>query len=301
MTGSGEEPCRRRAPSRSCRVDAGRLRRCPPGRVGCRRSRANSSSVRSGRGVLAVQREQDGKPRPVEPARVQQPREELVGFVLLADAEKCADADARVAGPREAIVPVADAAEHFGQRGRWRRDGCAGRRVGEQPQREQAPHDCIAEWDVRVDRLRSRLASAARRPRARPTRRLARREISGSRCATASTSMSGRPGSRVTVTGAARSRCRIGMLVSSATASDAPAAHEATRRGVPARGARWPSPSARVELDRHVDGAASARKRRTSKVVGRSRPASSATIPSVSVSRAPSDSQTVSSVAVPGR
>ena len=42
------------------------------------------------------------------------PREELECFVVLADAEERADADARVAGPRESIVPVAAATEIFG-------------------------------------------------------------------------------------------------------------------------------------------------------------------------------------------
>ena len=78
-----------------------------------------------GRGMFAVQGEQDGKARPVEAAGVQEPGEEHAGFVFLAGAEEGADADARVARPGEAVVPVADPAEHFGQRGGRGRDRCA--------------------------------------------------------------------------------------------------------------------------------------------------------------------------------
>ena len=46
--------------------------------------------------------------RSVEPAGVQKPSKKLACFSCFADAEKCADADARVAWPRESIVPVAD-------------------------------------------------------------------------------------------------------------------------------------------------------------------------------------------------
>ena len=66
--------------------------------------------------MLAVQGEQHGEAWTVEAARVQKPRKEHLGFVFLAGAEKRADPDARVAGPREAVVPVSNAAEHFGQR-----------------------------------------------------------------------------------------------------------------------------------------------------------------------------------------
>jgi hypothetical protein len=65
--------------------------------------------------VLAVEREQHGQPRPVEPARVQQPTEERARFVGLAHAEERTDADAGVARPGEAVVPVAHATDRFRQ------------------------------------------------------------------------------------------------------------------------------------------------------------------------------------------
>jgi hypothetical protein len=69
-----------------------------------------------GLGMLAVEGEQHGQTRPVEPGRVQQPTHELAGLLGLAGAEERADADAGVARPGEAVVPVADAAEVLGQR-----------------------------------------------------------------------------------------------------------------------------------------------------------------------------------------
>ena len=126
--------------------------------------------------MLAVQGEQHREARAVEAARVQKPGEEHLGFVFLAAAEKRADPDARVARPREAVVPVANAAEHFRQRSGRGRDGCARRGVGEQPQCEQASYDCVTKRNVGVDRVRSMLANAVRRPRARPRPHSARRE-----------------------------------------------------------------------------------------------------------------------------
>ena len=46
--------------------------------------------------------------------------------------------------PAEAIIPVARAAELFGQRGRRCRDDAAGRRIGLRLQRDQRAHDQIA-------------------------------------------------------------------------------------------------------------------------------------------------------------
>ena len=89
-------------------------------------------------GAASVEGEQHRKPRPVEPAGVEQPGQEPAGLVDLAHAEERGDADAGVAGPGEAVVPVAAPTDVFGQRGGRRRDRRTRRRVGQQPQREQA-------------------------------------------------------------------------------------------------------------------------------------------------------------------
>ena len=104
--------------------------------------------------TFAVQRKENGKTRAIEPARVQQPREERARLSVFAGAEEGVDADARVARPRVAVVPVADPADLFRQRSRWCRDRCTRWRVGQQPKREQATHDGITEGKVRVDLLR---------------------------------------------------------------------------------------------------------------------------------------------------
>src|SRR5829696_7784521 len=61
-------------------------------------------------GAAAVEGEQDGQAGPVQAAGVQQPGVEVAGFAVLADAEERADADAGVAGPGVAVVPIADPA-----------------------------------------------------------------------------------------------------------------------------------------------------------------------------------------------
>ena len=104
--------------------------------------------------MLAVQRQQHGKARSVEATGVQEPAEEHAGFACLADAEERPDADAGVARPREAVVPVADPAERLGQRRGRRRDRRTRRRVREQPQGDEAADDGVTERDVGVDRLR---------------------------------------------------------------------------------------------------------------------------------------------------
>jgi hypothetical protein len=82
--------------------------------------------------VAAVEGQEDGESRAVETAGVEQPGEEVAGFVVLAGAEEGADADAGVAGPGEAVVPVAHAPGIFGERGGGGGDRSARRRVGEQ-------------------------------------------------------------------------------------------------------------------------------------------------------------------------
>ena len=101
--------------------------------------------------VAAVEGEQDGEAGPVQAAGVEQPGEEVAGFVVLADAEEGADADAGVAGPGVAVVPVADPAGVFRERGCRCRDRRARRRVGQQPQGEQAADHRVAVREVAVD------------------------------------------------------------------------------------------------------------------------------------------------------
>jgi hypothetical protein len=104
-----------------------------------------------GSGVLAVEGEQHGQPGPVEPGGVQQPGHELAGLRGLPGAEEGADPDAGVAGPGEAVVPVADAAGVLGQRAGEGGDGGAGWRVGEQAQGQQAANDRVALGQVAGD------------------------------------------------------------------------------------------------------------------------------------------------------
>jgi hypothetical protein len=101
--------------------------------------------------VAAVDGQQHREPGPFEAAGVQQPGEEPASLVDLADTEEGADADAGIAGPGEAVVPVADAAGVLGQRGGGRGDRCARRRVGQEPQREQAPDGHVAMGEGGVD------------------------------------------------------------------------------------------------------------------------------------------------------
>ena len=82
---------------------------------------------------------------------MEQPGVEVAGFGVLADAEKGADADAGVAGPGIAVVPVADPAGVFGERGCRCRDRRARRGVGQQPQGEQAAGHRVAVREVAVD------------------------------------------------------------------------------------------------------------------------------------------------------
>jgi hypothetical protein len=101
--------------------------------------------------VAAVEGEQDREAGPVQAAGVEQPGVEVAGFGVLADAEKGADADAGVAGPGIAVVPVADPAGVFGERGCRRRDRRTRRGVGQQPQGEQAAGHRVAVREVAVD------------------------------------------------------------------------------------------------------------------------------------------------------
>ena len=90
-----------------------------------------------GIGVAAVEGEQHGESGPFESTGVEQPGQEPSRLVDLADAEEGGDADAGVAGPGEPVVPVANPAEVFGERGRRCGDGCPRWRIGQQAQRDQ--------------------------------------------------------------------------------------------------------------------------------------------------------------------
>ena len=103
------------------------------------------------RRVAAVEGEQDGEAGPVQAAGVEQPGEEVAGFVVFADAEERADADAGVAGPGVAVVPVAGPAGVFRERGCRCRDRRARGGVGQQPQGEQAAGHRVAVREVAVD------------------------------------------------------------------------------------------------------------------------------------------------------
>ena len=82
---------------------------------------------------------------------MEQPGEEVAGLVLFADAEEGADADAGVAGPGVAVVPVADPAGVLGERGGRCRDRRPRRGVGQQPQGEQAAGHRVAVREIAVD------------------------------------------------------------------------------------------------------------------------------------------------------
>jgi hypothetical protein len=101
--------------------------------------------------VAAVEGEQDGQAGPVQAAGVEQPGVEVAGLVVFADAEEGADADAGVAGPGIAVIPVADPAGVFGERGCRGRDRRARWGVGQQPQGEQAAGHRVAVREVAVD------------------------------------------------------------------------------------------------------------------------------------------------------
>jgi predicted AAA+ superfamily ATPase len=103
--------------------------------------------------VAAVEGEQDGEAGSVQAAGVEQPGVEVAGFVVFADAEEGADADAGVAGPGVAVVPVADPAGVFGERGCRGRDRRARRGVGQQPQGEQAAGHRIAVREATLPRV----------------------------------------------------------------------------------------------------------------------------------------------------
>ena len=75
---------------------------------------------------------------------VGQPVHERRGLFGEAEPQQPVERERRVADPGVAVVPVAPAAELLGQRGRRRRDERAGRRVGQQLQRQRRAHHHLA-------------------------------------------------------------------------------------------------------------------------------------------------------------
>ena len=75
---------------------------------------------------------------------MEEPGEEGAGLLRFAGGEEGGDADAGVAWPGVAVVPVAVAADPFRQGGRGGGDRRAGRRVGEELQRHEAAHHGVA-------------------------------------------------------------------------------------------------------------------------------------------------------------
>ena len=71
----------------------------------------------------------------------QQPLAPGARLVPVAGVQQRVERQRRVTDPAEPIIPVPDAAERFRQRGRRRRDDAAGRRIGEQLQRDQRTND----------------------------------------------------------------------------------------------------------------------------------------------------------------
>ena len=104
---------------------------------------------------------------------VGEPAHERRGLLGEAEPEQAVERERGVADPRVAVVPVALAADLLGQRGRRRGDERAGRRVGEQLQRERGAVDHLAPAPA-VARLLQPAAPVAR-PSPRTRRRLALR------------------------------------------------------------------------------------------------------------------------------
>ena len=128
------------------------------------------------RWVPAVQGEQDRQAGPVEAAGVEQPGQEAARLVVLADAEEGGDADAGVAGPGVAVVPVPDA-RRGPRAARWSARRPAPPRASRSAAAGSAgcapPRRGTGRSSGRSSRTRP--ATGPRRPRARPTPRRGRR------------------------------------------------------------------------------------------------------------------------------
>jgi hypothetical protein len=90
---------------------------------------------------------------PLEAAGMEEPAKEVLCFLRLTRAEESADADAGVPRPGVPVVPVAYAAGVLGQGGGGGGHRSSGGGVGEEPEREQAPHHLLAVGDGAVNLL----------------------------------------------------------------------------------------------------------------------------------------------------
>ena len=113
--------------------------------------------------------------------RAQQPFAPGDRLLLIARGEQRIERQRRIADPAEAIVPIAHAADQFGQRGRRRRDDAAGRTIGQQLQRDERALDLRAPRALigveRAPGQPSLLDAAQERDRVADRRRLAMRGI----------------------------------------------------------------------------------------------------------------------------
>ena len=110
-----------------------------------------AAQIALGRHVAAIQGEQCRQPRSLQAARMKQPAEKPARLVELADPQERRDADAGIAGPRIAVVPVAHPAGILRQRRGRRGDGRPRGRVGQEPQRQQAAHRGVPVGEAVVD------------------------------------------------------------------------------------------------------------------------------------------------------
>lgn len=246
----------------------------------------------------ADEAEQRPEPGAVEAAGVQQPVQEGSGLLVPAGGQEGGDADAGIAGPGVAVVPVAEPAHLLGKRGgrggHWRPRG----RVGQQLEGEQAAEDRLS---VGAD------VSDARRPGPPPRLGLAqlcpgllgRHMTRGSAWATAMASTRGAPRSTTT------SRSRPGSIwvppLGERATARAPQVHTRRPERRSTLGRRWLGPWRGSKQIRAATGPPRHSRRRTSKVVGKSGVEPSPTIPSIRVSSPAPTRHVVSRMGEPPR
>ena len=101
--------------------------------------------------VLSVQGQQNRQAWTIEARGAEQPGQEGPGLLMFADAQEGSDADAGVARPGVAVVPVPNSAEDLWQRGGGGGNRRPRRRVGQQAQGQQAANHRVALGNRRVD------------------------------------------------------------------------------------------------------------------------------------------------------
>ena len=75
--------------------------------------------------------------------RAQQPVAPRRGFAVVAGIHECEQGQRGIAQPAITIVPIAFTAESFRQRGGWRRNNAAARRIDQRTQADQRTHDLV--------------------------------------------------------------------------------------------------------------------------------------------------------------